>query len=247
MKMIIGVSGQAGSGKDTVADFLVKNHGFVKVALADPLKRACKEFYNFTEDQLWGPSENRNKPDQRYPREQHEFSDRSCKVCGFKAKERKELSPVPEWPQCYLTPRYALQLLGTEFGRHCYDNTWVDYTLRVAKVLLGEFEESYTEGYNAREGLHRIGNVSYQRPQGVVVSDVRFINEISAIKNVGGFVVRVNRSGAGLDGSASAHRSEAEMREISDDKFNYVIQNIGTLEELEKETNQMVESFKYEL
>ena len=36
--MIIGLSGYAGAGKDTVADILVEEYGFVKVAFADKLK-----------------------------------------------------------------------------------------------------------------------------------------------------------------------------------------------------------------
>lgn len=36
--MIIGLSGYAQTGKDTVADYLVKEHGFVRVAFADKLR-----------------------------------------------------------------------------------------------------------------------------------------------------------------------------------------------------------------
>lgn len=36
---IIGLTGKAGAGKDTVADRLVEKHGFVKYALADPIKK----------------------------------------------------------------------------------------------------------------------------------------------------------------------------------------------------------------
>jgi len=36
--MIIGLSGYAQSGKDTVAKCLVENHGFVRVAFADPIR-----------------------------------------------------------------------------------------------------------------------------------------------------------------------------------------------------------------
>ena len=36
--MIIGLSGYAGAGKDTVADILVREHGFTRVAFADKLK-----------------------------------------------------------------------------------------------------------------------------------------------------------------------------------------------------------------
>lgn len=36
--MIVGLTGYARSGKDTIADFLVKEHGFKKIAFADPLR-----------------------------------------------------------------------------------------------------------------------------------------------------------------------------------------------------------------
>lgn len=36
--MIIGINGWAGAGKDTVADILVKDFAFVKMAFADPLR-----------------------------------------------------------------------------------------------------------------------------------------------------------------------------------------------------------------
>lgn len=38
--MIIGLSGYAQVGKDTVANYLVSNYGFVKVSFADPLREA---------------------------------------------------------------------------------------------------------------------------------------------------------------------------------------------------------------
>ena len=40
-KIILGMKGQAGSGKDTVANYLVKKHGFTRIAFADPLKEIC--------------------------------------------------------------------------------------------------------------------------------------------------------------------------------------------------------------
>lgn len=36
---IIGITGKAGAGKDTVADYLVNYHGFVKYSLAEPIKQ----------------------------------------------------------------------------------------------------------------------------------------------------------------------------------------------------------------
>ncbi len=37
--MIIGISGYARSGKDTVAEYLVNNRGFTRIAFADPIKQ----------------------------------------------------------------------------------------------------------------------------------------------------------------------------------------------------------------
>ena len=107
---IIGLSGFAGTGKDTVADILVERHNYVKVSMADPLKRFCCDALDFSTDQLWGPSELRNKPDDRYKR---------------KSGEK-------------LTPRYALQTLGTEWGRDCYPDIWVDYAIDVAERLFDD-------------------------------------------------------------------------------------------------------------
>lgn len=38
--MIIGLSGFARSGKDTIADYLVENHGFIKLSFATPMREA---------------------------------------------------------------------------------------------------------------------------------------------------------------------------------------------------------------
>lgn len=38
--MIVGLSGYAQSGKDTVAKNLVENHGFIRIAFADPIRQA---------------------------------------------------------------------------------------------------------------------------------------------------------------------------------------------------------------
>jgi len=46
MKIIL-LSGWAGSGKDTIADYLVKAHGFKKFAFATPLKDLASELYKF--------------------------------------------------------------------------------------------------------------------------------------------------------------------------------------------------------
>jgi hypothetical protein len=54
---LVGITGRAGAGKDTLADFLVERCGYVKYSLATPLKLALNAAFGFTpeqwEDRAW--------------------------------------------------------------------------------------------------------------------------------------------------------------------------------------------------
>ena len=50
----IGLLGQKGSGKDTLADYLVNNKGFVKYSFATPVKNISKILFNLSDEQLYG-------------------------------------------------------------------------------------------------------------------------------------------------------------------------------------------------
>lgn len=54
--MIIALGYRARSGKDTVADYLVENHGFRKTAFAKKLKEAARVIFGLTDEQLNGCS-----------------------------------------------------------------------------------------------------------------------------------------------------------------------------------------------
>lgn len=58
--MLIGLTGLAGSGKDSVADALESNRGFVRVGFADPMKHFLADILGWDRQVLWGPSELRN-------------------------------------------------------------------------------------------------------------------------------------------------------------------------------------------
>ena len=51
--ILIGISGKAHSGKDTVADILVNRYGFIKMAFADSLKGLVQQYYGFKKEDLW--------------------------------------------------------------------------------------------------------------------------------------------------------------------------------------------------
>lgn len=259
--MLIGMSGLANSGKDTAANFMVEHHGFVKIALADPLKRICKEVYDFSDEQLWGPSEMRNGPDHRYMQHPgglfwactaccHQFlgnpfeektigglGPKTCARCQKKGDGIDGDFHLVALPVQYLTPRHALQQLGTNWGRECYPNTWVDLCIRTSRKVLDDHSARYTQ----KDGIHHLydnrtseeaDRIENTRVRGVAVPDVRFRNEMNAIQEAGGRVIRIVRPGAGLDGIHGQHVSETEQGSISDSEFDAVISNDGTLDDL---------------
>jgi hypothetical protein len=67
----------------------------------------------------------------------------------------------------------------------------------------------------------------------LVISDVRFINELISVSHRKGFVWRIIRPEAGLEGAYAGHVSEKEL--VDDpDLYDAVIYNDGTLEDLTK-------------
>lgn len=93
----IVISGLARSGKDTVADILVKRlAGFVKIAFADALKEQVMEDFELTWNQMYGHL--KEVPDIRYKKKDGSF-----------------------W-----TPREMLQFMGTDAYRNINDMYWVN-------------------------------------------------------------------------------------------------------------------------
>lgn len=54
MRTIIGLMGEARTGKDTIAEWLVRNHGFVQLSFAFALKRASQIIFGLSDAQVFG-------------------------------------------------------------------------------------------------------------------------------------------------------------------------------------------------
>lgn len=50
---LIGITGKARSGKDTIAKHLFTQYGFTRIAFADPLKLAAQQMFGLTREQTW--------------------------------------------------------------------------------------------------------------------------------------------------------------------------------------------------
>jgi dephospho-CoA kinase len=105
--MIIGLSGYAQVGKDTVANHLVEKYGFVKVSFADPIREALY------------------KLDPRIRIDELNGASLASAVDHMGWEEVKRLSS---------DARELLQRLGTEVGREMFgDDFWVNQGLLRAK------------------------------------------------------------------------------------------------------------------
>jgi hypothetical protein len=240
--MIVYILGEAHSGKSQAAKYLKSKYRFVEIGLADPLKRALMDWYDFTLEQLWGDSSERNRPDDRYPRVVASFDDGDAfEACRFGIKDPGKVD--------FLTPREACQKLG-EAMRSCYSETWVRILLRDINRLRTPIVYPYEKddghrypAYFPHKGVSGLIYTTHTRK--FLVSDVRYRNEHEALRKEGakGFRIRSPYQGKGLEGKLAAHRSETEQRTIPDSELDAVIENDGTLDQLREKIDKFVSEY----
>jgi hypothetical protein len=195
--MIIGVCGFIGSGKDTIADYLVNFHEFRRESFASTLKDAVAAVFGWDRTMLEGRTK--------------------------EAREWRE-QVDPWWADRLsmptLTPRWVLQYWGTEVCRKAFhDDIWIA----------------------------SLENKLRNSKDHVVISDCRFPNEISSIKNAGGKIVWVQRGElpdwyeTAIDANRGSNVAinELKMRKIHASEtawvgtdFDLVLDNNGTIDDL---------------
>jgi hypothetical protein len=205
---MIGMLGFANSGKSTVGNILVRNHGFHSLAFADTLKDVVSVIFGWERHLLEGDTV-----------ESRIFRETEDKFWSAKLGRKA-------------TPRIIMQQVGTDAMRDVIDkNIWV----------------------HALE--KRIANMNHQK---IVITDVRFENEINCVRNHKGQLWRVfrgetpswydaawrynvygSRNSDTLEALANVHSSEWTSVGT---KWNHLIENDGTLEDLEIEVNQALQT-----
>jgi hypothetical protein len=211
-KQIIGVCGFIGSGKDTAADYLVNFHEFRRDSFAATLKDAVAAVFGWDRELLEG----RTKQAREWREQVDEWWAKRLKMPG-------------------LTPRLVLQLWGTEVCRKSFhDDIWI----ASLEARLNNSKDN------------------------IVISDCRFPNEIKAIKKQGGKVVWVKRgnlpewydaaisANKGPNGNLTWALSRAKLEKLGihasetawvGTKFDVIIDNNGTIDELYQQIAEIVQ------
>jgi hypothetical protein len=203
--MIIGVCGFIGSGKDTIADYLVNFHEFRRESFASTLKDAVSAVFGWDRTMLEGRT-----------KEAREW--------------REQVDPwwAARLDMPTLTPRWVLQYWGTEVCRKAFhDDIWI-----------ASLENKLR---NSRDH--------------VVISDCRFPNEISSIKNAGGQIVWVQRGDlpdwytVAVDANRGSNVALNELKRLKihasetawvGTEFDAVIDNNSTIDALYQQGKKLV-------
>jgi len=239
---LIGISGQIGSGKDTVGKII---QYWTEYGLSG--NGSCLEWLNT-------PNIFINKG--LYPSWQvKKFASKLKEICSiltgipvekFEDQDFKKTFLGEEWDyqefknginwDCQLTVRELLQKVGTDLFRdQLHPNVWIN-SLFVDYKLENE-ESTYLNPYPTIEYPNWL------------ITDLRFPNEFQAIKDRGGICVRVNRfetqtfynPNVSFPDGIPIHASE---RALDDYPFDYEITNKGSIEELIEEVRKMLLHFK---
>lgn len=200
MRMIAGLIGPKGCGKDTSAAYLIKEAGFMRAAFADALYKEAADAFGVTVEFLGNrDTKEADLPELRLERcRDPEFVKVVLELAGYSYKRRKEMR-APR------SPRFIMQLWGTEYRRRSksgWDSYWLD---KVQAIIDANPDRSF------------------------VITDVRFNNEGDFVEKHGGFLVRIRRPELEAREAAdrarkgtAAHSSETEMltRKVAYELFN---------------------------
>ena len=140
--MIIGISGRAGAGKDTCANFLTEQ-GIIngKISIADSLKLLCNDLFNTPIEDMYNHKE---KPtDIKITPDLIKFAPL------FDGRENE-----------FMSVRELLQVFGTDVVRKFNPDCWINLTINKIKTLPGNIYAVPDVRFpNEVEAIQRAGGI----------------------------------------------------------------------------------------
>jgi len=224
--MIIGISGRIGSGKDTVGN-IIQYLTFCK-----HYNRTDLSYKDFTNSIGWVPTWEIKKFAGKLKQiaslltgiPVEDFEDQEFKKSYLGGEwgtvESNPLNAVPVFEDIafnhLMSVRELLQKLGTEAIRDgLHPNAWVN-------ALMCEYKRPKMSEYN---------------PSNWIITDVRFPNELEAVKDVKGLTLKVVRPVKKSKTTARLHPSETSLDKA---EFDYEIINDGSIEDLIEKVRQIL-------
>ena len=129
---VLGLAGPAGSGKDSIADYLAERYGFVKFSFSDALYREVVEAFSLPGDSLLRDRNTKDTPTERLALVDcldDEFIGVAVQHIPHGSHHLHELP---------LSPRQVLQLWGTQYRRAQDPSYWItrahDWLLRLQRL-----------------------------------------------------------------------------------------------------------------
>ncbi len=121
--IVLGLAGHAGSGKDTVADYLVERYGFIKFSFSDALYREVAAAFGLENEDLLRDRNTKEEPS-------HLLELLQCVNPEFYPVAMQKLETEysrdlnPSLDAMPLSPRWVLQTWGSEYRRGQDPNYW---------------------------------------------------------------------------------------------------------------------------
>ena len=174
-------------------------------------------------------------------------------ILNYLTTTKKELKSYEGLELIKPTPRFLMQYVGTDLLRNqLHPEIWVN-------SLMSEYKPLY--GYQTTDSKINIGGISIPIPvldidkrvfPNWIITDMRFPNEMDAVKKRNGITIRVNRpcnicGGSGYHKmSCPVSKSGEHYSETALDKseFNYVIENSESIEELIEKVKKILKKEK---
>lgn len=210
--MIVGVAGFIGSGKDTIADYLITFKGFRRMSYAEPLKDAVASIFGWDRELLEGTT--------KYSREWRDTVDTWW-------AERLDIK--------HLTPRWVLQQWGTEVGRRAFhDDIWIASVENKLRSIKDDIVISDCRFPNELKSVKRAGGVTIRVSRGPNPDWY----DSAVIFNRGYYTSGYMEARKVLDDSG-VHASEYSSVGL---EYDYFIENNGTIDELHKQIDLIINS-----